>query len=161
MSTSAFPALDTAIALRRALARLNRRLRTQGTETELSVAQHSLLGHLYRVGAMTPGALALEEGVQPQSLTRVLADLEESGHILRQPDPVDRRQSQLELTQKGREALERDARRRALWLASAMTSSLSPTEQELLRLASQLMDRLADLPIGLNPDVCHLVAKED
>jgi DNA-binding MarR family transcriptional regulator len=109
----------------------------------LSVAKHSVLGNIYRDGPITPGSLAAAEGVQPQSLTRVLADLEEAGYVLRRQDEQDRRQFKLEITDQGREILQREAIRRALWLASAMNSSLSPTERELLRLAAQLMERLA------------------
>ncbi len=89
---------DTAIALRRALTRLTRRLRTEAREPGLSLAKHSILGHLYREGPATPGALAAAEGVQPQSVTRVLADLEESGHAFRRQDEFDRRQFKLEIT---------------------------------------------------------------
>lgn len=138
------PTLDTAILLRRSLARLNRRLRAETREGGLSVAKYSILGSLYLNGPTTPGALAVAGGVQPQSLTRVLAELEESGHLMRKQDEVDRRQSLLELTEQGREAVRQDATKRALWLASAMSSCLSGTEQELLGLAAHLMDRLAD-----------------
>jgi DNA-binding MarR family transcriptional regulator len=112
----------------------------------MSVAKHSILGHLYRDGPTTPGALAAAESVQPQSLTRVLADLEESGLAMRQQDELDRRQFYVEITAAGRESVECDARKRALWLASAMGAVLSPTEQELLRLAAQLLGRIADAP---------------
>ena len=138
--------LDTAILLRRALTRVSRLLRNSGREAGLTAAKHSLLGHLYREGITTPGALAAAEGVQPQSLTRLLAELEELGHLVRKQDETDRRQFQLEITPKGRQLLEREAKRRALWLASAMASRLSPTEQEMLRLAAQLLDKLADAP---------------
>jgi DNA-binding MarR family transcriptional regulator len=137
------PLLDTAIAVRRAISRLSRRLRTEAREEGLSVAKHSALGNIYRDGPATPGSLALAEGVQPQSLTRVLAELEEAGYILRRQDEEDRRQFKLEITDPGRAILQREATRRAIWLASAMASCLSATEQELLRLAAQLMDRLA------------------
>jgi len=97
---------------------------------------------------MTPGALAAAEGVQPQSLTRVLADLEESAYVLRGQDSVDRRQFQIKITCHGCEALEQDAKRRSLWLASAMTSLLSPTEEQILHLAAQLMEKLATFSPG-------------
>ena len=146
MTNSDALTLVAAIDLRRALTRLNRRLRTQSRELGLSVAGHSILGHLYRDGARTPGALAAAEGVQPQSLTRVLAELEQSGHILRHQNEIDRRQFNVEITPAGRDIVETDAKRRAVWLASAMTCCLSSTEQQMLRLAAQLMERLADLP---------------
>ncbi len=51
--------------------------------------------------------------------------------------------------------LDRDASKRAIWLTAAMRSCLSPTEQELMRLAAQLMDRLADLPAAQNSETKH------
>ncbi len=110
---------------------------------------------------MTPGALAAAEAVQPQSLTRVLAELEAEGFVLRRQDTADRRQSLLELTVEGREVLRRDVMARALWLQAAMEAQLSPTEQEMLRLAAQLMDRLADAPFGLRVESVEKKEKEE
>jgi len=135
--------LRIATELRRSLARLNRRLRLQTHERGLSDAKHSLLGHLYRDGATTPGALAIAEAVKPQSVTRVLAELERSGLVMRSQDEADRRQCKVELTAEGRDVLQREAQQRALWLASAMDSHLTPIERELLGLAAKLLDSLA------------------
>ena len=137
---------EIAADLRRSLARLNRRLRLEARETGLTVAKHSILGHLYRDGPKTPGALAVAEGVQPQSITRVLAELEHSGVALRRQDEIDRRQFKIEITPKGRELVQREARNRSIWLASAMNSSLTVIEQEVLRLATKIMDKVADIP---------------
>jgi DNA-binding MarR family transcriptional regulator len=82
----------------------------------LSMAKLGVLGRLYRNGTTTPTALAAYLRIQPQSLTRLLADLQRRKLITRRPDEADRRQSLLELT---------------------------PAEQELLRIAAGLMDRLA------------------
>lgn len=135
--------LRTATELRRSLAQLNRRLRLQTHERGLSAAKHSLLGHLYRDGASTPGALATAEAVKPQSVTRVLAELERSGLVMRTQDEADRRQFKVELTDQGRDTLQREAQQRALWLASAMDSHLTLIERELLGLTAKLLDRLA------------------
>jgi len=110
------------------------------------MAKHSILGQLYRDGPKTPKALAVAEGVQPQTLTRVLAELEEAGFALRTQDELDRRQFKLEITPVGRELVIRDAQNRASWLASAMESSLTGVEREVLRLSIQLLDKLADTP---------------
>jgi len=40
----------------------------------------------------------------------------------------------------------RDAQNRAAWLASAMESSLTAIERDLLRLSIQLLDKLAEAP---------------
>jgi hypothetical protein len=41
--------------------------------------------------------------------------------------------------------LTRDMQQRDAWLAGAMAAELSVTERELLRLAAQLLERLADV----------------
>ena len=56
-------------------------------------------------------ALAALEHVQPQSMTRILNDLETSGLIVREPDSSDRRQLRLDITSQGRALLMEDARR--------------------------------------------------
>lgn len=92
---------------------------------------------------MSPGDLAAAEHVQPQSLTRTLTGLESSGLLGRTPDPADGRRSLLAITPSGQDALRAEMERRDDWLAAAMTDSLTSTEIELLRLAGELLDRLA------------------
>ena len=138
---------EIAANLRRSLAGLNRRLRLESRVLGLSTAKHSILGQLYRSGPKTPTALALCEGVQPQTLTRVLADLEETGLVLRRQDERDRRQFQLEITGEGRKLLIQDARNRARLLASAIEGSLTNLEKDLLRLSIQLLDKLTEVPL--------------
>lgn len=137
---------ETATTVRRAASRLNRRLRTERTPDTLSVNKLLVLGHLYRNGPAAPGALAAAEHQQPQSLTRVFAELEEAGLIGRDQDDADRRKSVLWLTADGMAALARDARQRDLWLAQAL-AGLTRTEREVLRLAAALMDRIADAEV--------------
>jgi DNA-binding MarR family transcriptional regulator len=137
---------DIASSLRRSLARLNRRLRLQSRASGISATKHSILGQLYRDGPKNPKALALADGVQPQSVTRVLADLEEAGLVLRTQDQSDRRQFQLEITPHGRDLIVQDAQNRALWLAYAIDNQLNLIEKDLLRLSIQLLDKLADAP---------------
>jgi DNA-binding MarR family transcriptional regulator len=143
---------ETAVALRRSLAALNRRLRAARRDRELSAGKLSVLGHLHRNGPATPGALAQAEGVQPQSLTRLLAELETAGLVSRRQDLDDRRQFLMEITPAGRELIRRDALDRVLWLAKAIETHLSPTEAGLLRLAGELMDRLAAGPASPGAD---------
>jgi DNA-binding MarR family transcriptional regulator len=156
--------LQAAIAVRRGSTRLARRLRMErpdppqtppepgtpelGTPElsvpELSNQALSILAHLYRRGPMTPGALAAAERLQPQSLTRTLARLQRQRLVARRPDERDRRRSLLALTDAGHEALVRDMRQRDNWLAGAMARQLTAAERDLLRIAAELMDRLAD-----------------
>jgi DNA-binding MarR family transcriptional regulator len=96
---------------------------------------------------MSPGDLASAERVQPQSLTRTLTAVEAAGLVARHPDPEDGRRSLLSITPDGRRAIRDDVRQRDAWLAVAMAEVLSPVEQELLRLAGELMERLAEADV--------------
>src|SRR5262249_35695646 len=103
-----------------------------------------LLGHLYGQGSITGAQLASLERVQPQSLTRVLAELLDEGLISRRADTVDGRRVLLEITGDGRAQLLRDMQQRDEWLAVALAEELSSTERQLLLLAVQLMERIAN-----------------
>ena len=140
-------------ALRRGTTELYRRLRSERMSHGLSPTKLSVLGRLALNGPLTVTALAALERVQPQSLTRALADLEESKLIVRRQDQVDRRQSLTEITQLGEDLLKNDALRQATWLALAISSVLTPAERELLRVAAQLMRQLAEADVSrvLNP----------
>ena len=138
---SNLPTLETATLLRRSMTRLMRRMRQ---DRGLGPGKLGVLSLLFRNGPMTPGALAQAEGVQPQSLTRLLADIEAEGLASRRRDERDGRQSLMELTEAGRAVLAEDGAARSAWLAEAMGAQLSPTECEILRLAAQLVDRLAE-----------------
>ncbi|MGD0190297.1 MAG: MarR family transcriptional regulator [Rhizomicrobium sp.] len=136
-------ALETARILHRSAAHLSRRLMAaRGTEG-LSVSRLMLLGRLKRQGPATATELAAFLRIQPQSLTRLLASLEESGLIARHADETDRRQNRIEITDAGARALIADVQGRRLKLAQAIEATLTPTEQALLRLLNELIDRLA------------------
>jgi DNA-binding MarR family transcriptional regulator len=122
---------------------LGRRLRLERPAHDVTLLQLGLLAELNDRGPLTPGQLAAGQRVQPQSLTRVLATLTGRGLLARQADPGDGRRALLAITADGREALRRDVDARDRWLSQAMAARLTATEQELLRLAGELMDRLA------------------
>src|ERR1700746_2196877 len=114
-----------ATALRISISRLARRLRVErlglgGTETVLSDIQLAALAALERHGSMTPGELAEHEKVQPPSMTRVIAVLEERGLVRREPHATDRRQVILTVTADGRELVQRVRRRREAWLRAPL-----------------------------------------
>jgi DNA-binding MarR family transcriptional regulator len=126
--------------LRVVLGRLVRRLRA---EHRFPLSHGTVLGRLEREGAQSTSDLALAERVRPQSMAQTLADLEADELIERRPDPSDRRRMLIELTDQGREALERDRRNREGWLAQAIADTLSSEERTILARAVKLMERLA------------------
>jgi DNA-binding MarR family transcriptional regulator len=133
---------EVATELRRGAMHLVRRLRSECAAGALSGNKLTVLSHLYRHGPTTPGQVAAAERQQPQSLTRVFAELELAGLIARARSEHDRREAVLSLTPAGTAALGRDMAERDAWLAAAL-ADLSETELGVLRLAADLMDRVA------------------
>jgi DNA-binding MarR family transcriptional regulator len=136
-----------ATALRISISRLARRLRVErlglgGTETSLSDIQLAALAALDRHEAMTPGELAEHEKVQPPSMTRVIAVLEERNLVRRAPHATDRRQVVLTATAEGRALVNRVRRRREAWLAMRL-QELSPEERAILRSAAPILEKLS------------------
>jgi DNA-binding MarR family transcriptional regulator len=136
-----------ATAMRISISRLARRLRVErlglgGTETVLSDIQLAALAALARHDSMTPGELAEHEKVQPPSMTRVIAVLEERGLVRREPHATDRRQVILTVTDEGRDVVQRVRRRREAWLAQRL-QELSPDERQILRAAAPILEKIS------------------
>ena len=91
---------------------------------------------------MTPGELAEHEKVQPPSMTRVIAVLEERGLVMRAPHLTDRRQVVLTVTDEGRSVVQRARRRRDAWLAKRL-KELTPQERATLRAAAPILEKLS------------------
>ena len=133
--------MDVAPVLRAGVLRLARRLRVERDRTALSNAKVAVVSHLARVGQSTPARISRDEHQQPQSLTRVFAELEADGLIDRRPDTADGRQSVLTLTEPGRAALAADMALRDRWLTDAI-AGLSATELGVLALAAGIIERI-------------------
>jgi DNA-binding MarR family transcriptional regulator len=134
-----------AAEIRRGTMRLARRLRAERSPGALTGNKLTVLSHLHRHGPSTPGQIAAVDHQQPQSLTRVFAELQLTGLIERSRSAADRRAAVLQITAAGRAALGRDMAERDHWLAAAL-EDLTEAEIELLRIAGRLMERLADPP---------------
>jgi DNA-binding MarR family transcriptional regulator len=102
-----------------------------------------LLARLEREGPATTSSLAAAERVRPQSMAQTIADAEADGLVSRSPDPVDRRQVLIAITDVGRAALVEDRARREGWLAEAIATELTPEEQDVIVRAVPLLRRLA------------------
>ncbi|MBO3748923.1 MarR family transcriptional regulator [Streptosporangiaceae bacterium NEAU-GS5] len=131
-----------ASALRVSLARLNRRLRKQAVGHVLTPTQLATLSSVERNGSMTPGELADQEKVQPPSMTRVIANLEERGLVARSPHPNDRRQVTVSVTEAGAELLKEERRLKEAWLHQRI-KELTAEERASLRAAAPVLEKLS------------------
>lgn len=130
-----------AAALRDSIARLNRRLRQTRPVADLTITQLSALTSLELAGALTPRELAEVERIQPPTLTKIVAKLEERGLVQRTPHPTDRRQVILAATVTGRSVVAEHRRARDEWLATRL-AALSAEERETLRKAAEILGRI-------------------
>jgi DNA-binding MarR family transcriptional regulator len=132
---------ELASAMRVSVMRLSRRLRTERADHDLTLTQTAALATLDRHGPLTPRELADHEHVQPPSMTRTIAALEELGLITRTPHATDCRQHLVALTADARALIKEDRRRRDAWLSRRL-AELTQDERDLLRAAAPLLDRI-------------------
>jgi DNA-binding MarR family transcriptional regulator len=134
--------VQLAALLRDSITRFNRRLRQTRPVGDLTVAQISALQSLDAAGALTPRELADVERVQPPTMTRIVARLEERALIQRTPHPTDGRQVILAASPAGRELLTAYSRARDEWLATRL-GSLTPEERDTVLRAADILGRIA------------------
>ena len=133
-----------AAELRGVVGKLKRRMREQTNSLDLTPSQVSVLLRLEKDGPATVSGLARAEGMRPQSMSSVVATLEAAGLITSAPDPTDKRQSLLSLTETCRKKVREGRAARQDWLSRVLQAHLSPREQAQLAAAVVLLKRLAE-----------------
>ena len=138
MRTTSVP--DLAGQLRLTIVRTARRLR-QEAGADLSPSLTAALSTVERHGPLTPSEVAVREGIQRPTVTRVLARLEERGLIERMIDPRDKRSSLVTATKDGCELLAELRTRKTAFLASRI-ERLEPGERATLERAADILERM-------------------
>ena len=82
--------------------------------------------------------------MRPQSMSAIVAPLQESGLVSGAPDPSDGRQTLMSLTPKCLKWLQEGRAARQDWLTTIISHKLSVHEQEQLRAALELLTRLVE-----------------
>ena len=134
---------ELASSMRVSVMRLSRRLRVERADHGLTLTQISVLATLDRHGPLTPRELAQHERVQPPSMTRTLAALEERALIVRTPHASDGRQHLISLAAPAVALLREDRRRRDAWLAQRL-AELTQADRDVLRAAAPIIDRITN-----------------
>ncbi len=138
------PEAELAGRLRAAVTRLHRRLRQQ-SYAGLTPTQASVLATVSRLGAPTLGELASAEQVQPPTVTRLVAAMEEAGLLARTADHDDRRVIRVALTAEGRRTLQRTRSLKTAFLTRRL-AELRPTDRQDLERLVGLLERLTEEP---------------
>ena len=145
---SAAPAsidLETAARLRVVLGRLARRLRPTAAAQAagLSPTRVSVLLNVVRNGPLRLSELAAAEGINPTMLSRVIADLAQSGLLERTSDEGDRRSAWVRGTPAGTRLAERMRRERTDALGAAL-AGLSEAERVRIEQGLSALEALAE-----------------
>ncbi len=135
-------AAQLAQSLRGAITRFNRRVRQARPVGDVTATQLSAMTSLELAGALTPRELADAERVQPPTMTKIVARLEERGLVQRTPHPTDGRQVILSATDQGRSVLALHERMRDEWLTNAL-ADLTPEERATLKRAAEILEKIA------------------
>jgi DNA-binding MarR family transcriptional regulator len=142
------PKTDLALAskvakeLRTTLGPLKRKLEQHGGRHNLTSSQIAVVLRLEQTGPATVSSLARAEGMRPQSMSAIVAALEEMGFVAGAADPNDGRKTLMSLTKASKKSIEEGRAARQDWLAQAIQRKLSPQEQKLVSSAIHLLARL-------------------
>lgn len=120
---------------------LLRRVRTQDDAMGLTAPLASALSVVVFGGPISLGALARAEQVRPPTITRLVAQLERRGLVVRETDAKDGRVQRVRATAKGRKVLEAGRARRVASL-TALIDALEPAQLATLERAAELIERL-------------------
>jgi DNA-binding MarR family transcriptional regulator len=125
----------------RTLGRLVRQMRAAAAQHELSLTESAVLARLSREGPATTAELARAEGIRPQSMSAVIAALEDRGLIERRAHPSDGRQVNIALTERGATVRSSTMDLKRAWLSQA-TARLEEGERQVLAQAAEILKRL-------------------
>jgi DNA-binding MarR family transcriptional regulator len=134
---------QVAAALRVSIGLLVRGMRQIPVEGELTLSETSALARLDRGGPTTPGALAKQEQISPQSMGATLAALQTRGLIERAADPDDGRRAVMSITDAGLALLRSRRHAKVQQLARALSTDFTPAELDQLAAVAPLLERLA------------------
>jgi DNA-binding MarR family transcriptional regulator len=104
----------------------------------------SARGRIIQEGPTTTSALAQAEHVRRQSMAETIATLRFGALIRSVQDPDDGRKTLISATRKGQKLIATIPADRDAWLDAAIQTLLEPGEEETLRRAAEIMNRLAD-----------------
>jgi DNA-binding MarR family transcriptional regulator len=144
------PALGTeltrtlAVEIRAVHRALKLRVREHGGSKDLTPSQVSVLVRLEKDGAATVSSLARAEGMRPQSMSEIVAPLQDAGFVSGSPDPSDGRQTLMSLTPKCVKWIKAGRAASHDWLVEALSKKLTVPEQQRLRDALKLLRRVVE-----------------
>jgi DNA-binding MarR family transcriptional regulator len=137
------PYAELAAEIRPAILRINRRFRLVSRIGPYTMTQLSALSTVDTHGPLSAGDLAAFERVQPPSMTKVIAALEEAGLVRRDTHPTDKRQAIIAITAEGSALLASSRRTGEAWFG-AQLSHLSEDERQQLHALAPILAKITE-----------------
>ena len=137
-------AQSLATEVRAVFRKLKLRAREHGGGNDLTSTQAAVLLRLEIDGPATVSSLARAEGMRPQSMSAIVAPLQESGLVGGAADPSDGRQTLMSLTPRCLKWLQDRRAARQDWLTRTIALKFSVAEQEKLQAGLELLSRLVE-----------------
>lgn len=108
--------------------------------TGLSMPQFSLMTQLYHRGACGMSGISEQFEITPAAASQMVDKLVQSGYIVREEDPNDRRAKLLNLTSKGHQLIDQGNEERYRWV-DELAGKLNAEERAQIVQALELMTR--------------------
>lgn len=126
--------VEAVLLATRALVGISARALAVLDDTDVTLPQFRMMVLIASRGPMHLAAVARELGVHPSNTTRAWDRLRALGMVVSRPDPLDRRSSRLELTEKGQQLVElvQSTRRTAI---AEVLDRLSPLHRVAIGMA--------------------------
>ncbi|MGX6604040.1 MarR family winged helix-turn-helix transcriptional regulator [Micromonosporaceae bacterium Da 78-11] len=117
---------------------------TRARADSLPRSRAETLGDLSRRGPQSMAVLAAARGVTHQTVSRMVAEMEQLDLVLREPNPVDARGFLIAISEQGERALTVEREARSSTIADAIAASLTPAQRRTLAQVPGLLNRLTD-----------------
>jgi len=143
---TAVPDGELGAELMKAMIRLRARLRSESApeDTRWSWSQITTLSRIHELAPTTITELANREHVRRQSMAETVAALKVGKLVSTRPDPDDARKSLVDVTPAGRELARGVPLARESWLDATIDDLLTDREQQVLKQAIRLLNRIAE-----------------
>ena len=118
--------------------------------TGLSMPQFSLLTQMYHRGACGMSGISERFEITPAAASQMVDKLVQSGYIVREEDPTDRRAKLLNLTPKGRQLIDEGNAERYRWvddLSGKLNAEQRAQIVEALEQMTRAMQELEEEPV--------------
>ena len=118
--------------------------------TGLSMPQFSLMTQLYHRGACGMSGISERFEITPAAASQMVDKLVQSGYIVREEDPTDRRAKTLNLTPKGRQLIDAGNEERYRWvedLAGKLNAEERARIVEALELMTRAIQKIEEEPV--------------